>query len=449
MQKKIELIVVGCVFLIIFIVSAILLSINKVETTITLDINPSIEIGLNKNNKVISVSALNTYAKKVVEKKDDLVETIKAICNNVIEKGFVTDENVSVLVYADGKVKADDVSNYVREAFNAKKINADITIIEKVTEEDKELAKKYKITVAKAAYINSINAEGLNPETFVNKPVNEIKETKERGKYCDKGYTLDGDFCLRETRRVKATSGEACPKEYTEYKGICYEGTSIQDTGRFYCEGNFTLEGQECVFRETVSATTEYKCDKGELVKKGDLYTIGIGDAEKMVCVDKSTGKAPTLRCLLNSGHIMINGQCYNGPAPTINGGCPNGDTLRNGYCYSKDDGTQYECPDGHIYGKIDYCPDTFTYYNPTITGYKCNEGYTLEGTSCKREDRTPAREERVCPTGYTKTDDDRCINEIRTADKVSGYICTDENTRVVGNECVYYQIVEAKELGE
>ncbi len=40
---------------------------NQIMSTITLDINPSIEINLNKDNKVISVIALNEDAKDIVE----------------------------------------------------------------------------------------------------------------------------------------------------------------------------------------------------------------------------------------------------------------------------------------------------------------------------------------------------------------------------------------------
>ena len=52
---------------------------------------------------------------------------------------------------------------------------------------------------------------------------------------------------------------------------------------------------------------------------------------------------------------------------------------------------------------------------------------------------------ERLCPSGYIKVDNDRCINLSKTVNKQSGLVCEGLDRRLKGNMCVIYEIVEAK----
>ena len=65
MKKKIVISIIVALILVIGIVSFILFN-NSITTTITLDINPSIEISLTRNKKIKNVVALNDAAKKVL-----------------------------------------------------------------------------------------------------------------------------------------------------------------------------------------------------------------------------------------------------------------------------------------------------------------------------------------------------------------------------------------------
>lgn len=62
MKKKIVISIIVVLILVIGIVSFILFN-NSITTTITLDINPSIEINLTRNKKIKNVVALNDTAK--------------------------------------------------------------------------------------------------------------------------------------------------------------------------------------------------------------------------------------------------------------------------------------------------------------------------------------------------------------------------------------------------
>ena len=427
---------------------------DNAKATITLDINPSIEIKIDNEDKVSKVKALNDDARDIVSDEfigKSLDDALSLITDNLVNKGYVEDYTV-IIMHTEGKIDNKELEVKMHNSFDKNNIQIDIINVETITKEDKELAKEYNISPAKASYINSIKEDikDIPVEEIVNKPVEELKETKESNKYCDNGYTLRGDFCTKEIERIKAKEGNVCPNGYYEYKGVCYEEKPFIETDKQLCNGNHTLVDGKCIEEVISNPEPEYHCDKGELSKKGDLFLVGgIKNAEKYYCVDKSNGKKPTLRCLLNSGHIMIGGNCYNGPAPTINGGCPNGDTLSGGWCYSKDNGDQWQCPDGNIYmkskgGVPELCPDTFTYMEPTITGYKCEEGFTLENNKCiKRHEEDPYKE-RVCEEGYKMVDNDRCIGT-NTKSKVSGYYCEDDRFRLVKNECVRYEEIDPK----
>ena len=457
MKKKIIIPIIVCLVIVIGIIGFIIWN-NRTVSTITLDINPSIEINLDRNEKVKSIIALNDDAKDILDdnyKGKSLDDTFEILISNLIEKGYVDNENnLDVILYVDGKITNKMVSEKIEYEFGKKGIHTEIVIIESVTKEDEELAKKYNVSPAKIAYVKSIiqDNDNITLENLVNDSVSELKETKETGKYCDEGYTLEGDWCLKEIDRVKASEGEKCPNGYEEYKGICYQLGGFKFTGEYKCTDDRELSGNECIKKIVSNAVPQYSCSSGELMKKGDVNPIGSADNDTLYCIDKSTGKPPTLRCLNNSGHIMVGGKCYNGPAPTINGGCPNGDLLRNGKCYSMDDEDQWECPDGAIYqvskgGVPKLCPDTLTYSKPTINGYHCDDDRaTLDNGKCTFVDKVPAEKIYACSDeGFTLVSNDKCLNYNNTLPKENGFVCEGENTRLKGNQCITYEMIEAK----
>ncbi len=431
---------------------------DDAATTITLDINPSIEIKLNKEERIIKVNALNEDAKKIVDDslKDKVFEdALNMIADKLIENDFARpNDELSVIVYSEGEMKSHDVGEKINGALNSKEIRTNLIVVDNVTKEDIEFAKKNSIGVGKAAYINSITKENSNisADDLIDKPVNEINETKVTGKYCEKGYSLEGDFCFKEIGREPAISGMVCPSNYYLKDGKCYEETGIIEIDEYECREGQTLVGNKCTFVEHIEANANFKCEKGDLIKRGEAryrkYRDS-GNPEEYACEDKSEAVAPKLRCLYNSGHIMINGKCYNGPAPLINGGCPGNDVVRNGWCYSLDNEDQWQCPDGNIYEKskgtyTDLCPDTFKYTKATGS-YSCPEGYTLNKNTCERTREEDAMKKRTCPTGYTRTNDERCINTKNTKNLVDGYYCEKQETKLFDTTCVIYDIVEAK----
>lgn len=315
MKNKIIIPIIVMLVLIIAIVGFIFFN-NRIITTIMLDINPSIEIGLTRNKKVKKVVALNDDAKEIVSSNligKSLDDTLKVIANNVLEKGYTEFGEITILVYSKGTDMNKEIKKTLEDSF--KKTHTEIIIVESVTKKDEELAKRYNITPSKAAYINSISKdnEDVSIETLIDKPVSELKETKETGLYCDSDYTLEGGSCLKEIDRVVASEGKVCPIGYYPYNNRCYEEVDKEEGTNLECRDEFTLEGENCVSTQTVDSKTE------------------------------------------------------------------------------------------------------------------------------------PAMHEMVCPTGTSLADNGMCVNYNKIASKVDGFVCNQANSRLHGNTCIIYEIIEAK----
>ena len=433
MKKKIMIPIIVVLILVIGIVSFILFN-SRTATTITLDINPSIEINLTRNEKVKSIVALNEDAKEIIGdnlKGKSLDDTLNIITDNLIEKGYANeDELLEIVLYSEGNISNKKLETKLKETLEKKQISSNIITIDKISKEDEELAKKYNVSPAKISYIKTIiqDNKNVNLEDLANKPVSELKETKKTGKYCDEGYTLEGDWCLKEKERISATSGEVCPRGYAEHEGKCYEEIKAIESKKYICNDGFNLVDNKCVMNEVTDSFE--KCDSGDYDNGYCVRKELIGNAEEYCRLTPATD-------------ILMNHKCY-GPKPTINGGCLNGDKLMNGGCVDMNSyyASDYRCKSGDLesdhkcYKTIKSSPDS----------YYCEGNAKLEGTKCIINRIEDPRKEMTCPNGTIPIDDgSRCLNLNKTVAKESGFICEGENSRLKGNQCIIYEMKEAK----
>lgn len=435
MKKKIIVPVIVCLILVIGIIGFVFWN-NRIVSTITLDINPSIEINLDRNGNVKSIVALNDDAMEVINsniKGKTLEETIDNIVDNLIDKGYVKEnDTIEIILYSEGKISNNDIKEKLNNNLQDKKISSDIIVVDKVTKEDEELAKKYDVSPAKISYIKTIIEENKNIKIkdLANKSVSEINETKITGKYCESGYTLEGDWCLKEINRTQALQGNVCPDGYTEYEGKCYEEVGAIETNNYLCSDGLKLINDNCISEKTSNALG--KCDSGdyEPISGFCIKKELIGDAEEFCRLTPATD-------------ILMNHRCY-GPKPILNGGCANNDKIINGKCVDLDVyyESDYRCKTGDLesdnkcYRKVKEKP----------TSYYCDGNGELNGTKCVIRHTEKPQKERTCPSGYTPVDDgSRCLNFNKTASKENGYYCEQDNSRLDNKTCIIYEMVEAK----
>ena len=154
----------------------------KLDTTITssivLDINPSLKIELNKENKVINLIGLNEDGKKVIiddYKGKVLEEVIESILEKSRSLEYLKDDT-TILVSVDGTYKADDLKTIISNDLENKNIKGEV-IIPTITESSKEIASKYNITESKASYLEEIIKDtSLKIEDVKDMSVQDAKE---------------------------------------------------------------------------------------------------------------------------------------------------------------------------------------------------------------------------------------------------------------------------------
>ena len=86
-NKKLVLIVAIILLIVIGFSSWYYFKLNKVVATVTIDINPSIEIGLNYKNKVINIKGLNKDGKELI-KDNKIREDLKLLIGKLPDYFF-------------------------------------------------------------------------------------------------------------------------------------------------------------------------------------------------------------------------------------------------------------------------------------------------------------------------------------------------------------------------
>ena len=416
---------------------------GKPTSIVTLDINPSIELRLDNLGKIMKAVPLNDDAKEIVSdnlKGMLLEDALTTIFNNVSEKIEIFDNHIEVLVNSTGAM---DINYVVRKITDySNNSNLDISVIRPgtITEEDKKLAKKYNITEAKANYLNGLKIDypDINLDDLVNKNIEELNETKQTGRTCPDGYKLDWESCIKEKERVKARLDKVCPQGYTGDRDICYKEGQFTEGDKLTCRSDFKLNGDKC--ERKAESSIRGNCEEGGNFREDLMkceYREDIGPGKEY--------------CRITPGEdLLYNGRCL-GRKPTINGGCLGSDKVIGGWCYDTSANSGYEaewkCPDGSLVSHKDYAANGNTCYKQTFKdhlGLYCDEGYTEENNRCVKYESEDAYKERICESGYTLLDNERCINKNDKKDLVDGYVCNDPNSRVIGDTCIIYEKIKA-----
>ncbi len=176
---------------------------NRVETVVAFDVNPSIEIEVNKNEKVIDVNALNADARRVIDDMDlvktDLNVAVNAILGSMLKHGYlsVNQNSILVTVHSNDTAKAEQLRQSITADVETilKGSNIEASVLTQVTNDilddnAEKIAEQNHISKAKAALIEKITAAGLKDtkgtaytqEQLAALTVNELKllmETKE------------------------------------------------------------------------------------------------------------------------------------------------------------------------------------------------------------------------------------------------------------------------------
>lgn len=141
---------------------------GDINARICLDVNPSVEIAVDKSETVIDVTADNEDGEKIINgqdfKGDALTETVETLVNRMVDENYITNLKNSVLVSIAsqngefGKELEKKMSDSIYELLGNKNIEGAV-LSQTITQADDELmalAKMYNISFGKALMIKDI-----------------------------------------------------------------------------------------------------------------------------------------------------------------------------------------------------------------------------------------------------------------------------------------------------
>lgn len=152
-------------------------SVNGVASIVSLDVNPSIELKVNKNEKVLSATPMNDDAKEILDgmnlKGTQADVAMNAIIGSLLQHGYVDELANSILITVedDDQARGEKLQQALTQQADAALASAQVNgaILSQVMAHSDELnqkAQEYGISAGKAALIQAVVEGSNNTKTF-------------------------------------------------------------------------------------------------------------------------------------------------------------------------------------------------------------------------------------------------------------------------------------------
>lgn len=159
---------------------------NRVYSVITIDVNPSLKLSLNKDDKVLKVEALNKDA-EIIEEKDlkgkEINKALDVVVDKLEENGYLKEEGTILINVESKKKELKSIVETEVKKVTEEKVEVVVQEIE-VTEEIKKIAEENNISESKAAYVleQIKDVEEIDIKDVVDKNIEEVKVVVEEKK---------------------------------------------------------------------------------------------------------------------------------------------------------------------------------------------------------------------------------------------------------------------------
>ncbi|HIS51039.1 MAG TPA: PepSY domain-containing protein [Candidatus Gallacutalibacter pullistercoris] len=263
-----------------------------VDTAVSIDVNPSIRLEVNRQEKILSANALNDDAEKILDGMElngtNLKTAVNAIIGSMVQNGYLTNDSNSILLTVDN----DDAAK--REALQ-KELMADVnasleslsmtgTVFSQSLSTNDQilaLAKQYNISEGKAAWIQAlVTADStLSADTLAELSINDLALLAEgRGLKNEVMGTAD------ESGYIGAEKAEAIAIEKAGGGTLTSIELDLEDGVMVY-EGELVKDGVEYEF--DINAQTgeiiKWEAEKAEQDKTPSSSDIGLEKAKSLV----------------------------------------------------------------------------------------------------------------------------------------------------------------------
>ncbi len=235
---------------------------HTVASRITLDVNPGIEIHVNKAEKVLAVNPMNKDAETVIGTMDftgsSLEVTVNALIGSMLRNGYLSEAANSILVTVDHSDSAQGLALQTKLMTEINEILANHHISGAVlgqtvndTEELRQLSDRYGITEGKARLIHQIVTQNTlySFEQLVPLTINELNLISETGSMkldnIQSIGTASASAYISEDEAKAAALAHAGISEAEALRLRC--GLDWED-GRMIYEVEFEAAGWECSY---------------------------------------------------------------------------------------------------------------------------------------------------------------------------------------------------------
>ena len=171
---------------------------NAVASVVSLDVNPSIELRVNRDEKVLSCTPLNEDAKEILEDMGGgadlegakLDVAVNAIVGSLVRKGYLSEISSAIMISVEDKdsTRAEKLQRELTSAVDGvlRTNESKAAVLTQTVTQDAELerqARENSISTGKAALVNRILAfnSSLRFDALAKLSVGELKDLAEAG----------------------------------------------------------------------------------------------------------------------------------------------------------------------------------------------------------------------------------------------------------------------------
>lgn len=293
---------------------------NAVASLVSLDVNPSIQLEVNKNEKVLSATPMNDDGAEILDGMDlkgtQADVAMYAIIGSLLQHGYVDELANSILITVedDDQARGEKLQQELTAQADAALANAQVNgaVLAQTLQNSEELTQKaqeYGISTGKAALIQAIVAGSNNTKTFedlVGLSINELNllytaqaplEGQTSGNEQNSGAANAAPITTSGSASQSAYIGlEAAKEAALKHAGVsASDATFVEaeydyDDGRMVYEVEFHVKGTEYDY--------EIDAQTGEVVKyktEQNGTNTGSSSANTSSFIGESAAKAAAL----------------------------------------------------------------------------------------------------------------------------------------------------------
>lgn len=246
----------------------------KADTIVSLDVNPSVSLELNRMERVVRAQALNEDGKAILGDMDlkgtDADVAVNALIGAMLKEGYLSEMENSVLLSVANDDSEKDrklqkkLLDSVQQAFEGASVQGAVLSqsLSKEDEEVRQLAKKYEISQGKAALALQLQRQTvkLSMADIAALSINDINLL-----VSSKGYALS-DVVSMGTASSKGYIGEERAEELAfEVSEMAREEVHHIKTSMDYNEGRVTYEVE--FYKEQNKYEYEFDAQTSELLE--------------------------------------------------------------------------------------------------------------------------------------------------------------------------------------